>query len=68
MMVYKGCERCSGDLFIEEEGRFRDLVCLQCGFRPANGAALIDAMRVSAAHRTTSSRLYRRHRPAVRTS
>jgi len=67
MMVYKGCERCSGDLFIEEEGRFRDLVCLQCGFRPSNGAALIDAIRVRAAHRPLPQRQHRRHRTATRT-
>ncbi len=64
MMVYKACERCSGDLFLEEEGRFRDLVCLQCGFRPANSPELIDALRANAAHRA-GSREYRRHRPTV---
>ena len=30
-MVFKGCARCSGDLYIEEEVGSRDLVCLQCG-------------------------------------
>lgn len=67
MMVYKGCERCSGDLFIEEEGRFKDLVCLQCGFRPSNGGALIEAMRANAAHRPVPSRYGRRHRSGIRT-
>ena len=32
-MVFKGCARCSGDLYIEEEVGSRDLVCLQCGSR-----------------------------------
>lgn len=32
-MVYKGCRRCSGDLYEEEFLDSRDLVCLQCGDR-----------------------------------
>ncbi len=34
-MVFKGCERCSGDLWAEEDivSRLQDLVCLQCGHR-----------------------------------
>ena len=32
-MVFKGCARCNGDLYIEEEVGSRDLVCLQCGSR-----------------------------------
>jgi len=36
-MVFKGCPRCSGDLWVEEDLglRFEDLVCLQCGHRQA---------------------------------
>lgn len=34
-MVYKGCQRCGGDLFEEEFLDSRDLVCLQCGGRQA---------------------------------
>lgn len=32
-MVFKGCTRCGGDLYIEDDMGFRDLVCLQCGCR-----------------------------------
>ncbi len=35
-MVFKGCERCGGDLFVEEFLGTRDLVCLQCGHRQAS--------------------------------
>jgi DNA-directed RNA polymerase subunit RPC12/RpoP len=36
-MVFKGCQRCSGDLWAEEDivSRLQDLVCLQCGHRQA---------------------------------
>ncbi len=34
-MVYKGCPRCNGDIFVEEFLGGRDLVCLQCGYRRA---------------------------------
>ncbi len=41
-MVFKGCQRCSGDLWVEEDivSRLQDLVCLQCGHRRAVQAAL----------------------------
>ena len=41
-MVFKGCQRCSGDLWVEEDivSRLQDLVCLQCGHRQAVQAAL----------------------------
>lgn len=42
-MWFKSCEKCGGDLYIEEDGRFRDLVCLQCGYRPSDGGARIAA-------------------------
>jgi len=34
-MVFKGCQRCGGDLRVEEDivTRSEDLVCLQCGNR-----------------------------------
>jgi DNA-directed RNA polymerase subunit RPC12/RpoP len=34
-MVFKGCQRCNGDLWAEEDiiSRLQDLVCLQCGHR-----------------------------------
>lgn len=36
-MLFKGCQRCSGDLWVEEDIglRSQDLVCLQCGHRQA---------------------------------
>jgi hypothetical protein len=36
-MVFKGCQRCRGDLWVEEDigSRLEDLVCLQCGHRQA---------------------------------
>lgn len=41
-MVFKGCQRCSGDLWVEEDlgSRLEDLVCLQCGHRQAVQTAL----------------------------
>jgi hypothetical protein len=34
-MVFKGCVRCSGDLWVELDivSRLEDKVCVQCGFR-----------------------------------
>lgn len=40
-MQYKGCARCTGDLYIEDDLGFTDLVCLQCGYRASLGAAAI---------------------------
>ena len=36
-MVFKGCQRCEGDLWVEEDigSRLQDFVCLQCGSRQA---------------------------------
>ena len=36
-MEFKGCQRCGGDLRIEEDMTFRseELVCIQCGNRQA---------------------------------
>ncbi len=33
MIVFKGCARCAGDLYVERDVGQTDLVCLQCGFR-----------------------------------
>ena len=33
-MWFKSCEKCGGDCLIEDDGRSRDVVCLQCGYRP----------------------------------
>ncbi len=43
-MWFKSCDKCGGDFYIEEDGRFRDLVCLQCGFRPKSDAQLISQL------------------------
>jgi DNA-directed RNA polymerase subunit RPC12/RpoP len=32
-MVIKGCARCGGDMYDENDIEQVDLVCLQCGFR-----------------------------------
>jgi DNA-directed RNA polymerase subunit M/transcription elongation factor TFIIS len=32
-MVFKGCARCRGDMYREEDIGQTDLVCLQCGYR-----------------------------------
>jgi DNA-directed RNA polymerase subunit RPC12/RpoP len=42
-MVFKGCQRCSGDLWAEEDivSRLQDLVCLQCGHRQAAEVVLV---------------------------
>lgn len=41
-MMFKGCQRCNGDLWVEEDIglHLEDLVCLQCGRRQAVQAAL----------------------------
>jgi hypothetical protein len=41
-MVSKGCQRCNGDLWAEEDIVLclQDLVCLQCGHRQAIEVAL----------------------------
>jgi hypothetical protein len=33
MMVFRGCVKCQGDVYVEQELSDMDLVCLQCGFR-----------------------------------
>jgi ABC-type hemin transport system ATPase subunit len=42
-MVFKGCQRCKGDLWVEEDtgSRTRDSVCLQCGSRQAIQSARV---------------------------
>jgi hypothetical protein len=43
-MKLKGCIRCQGDLFREEDLGQSDLVCLQCGFRlPTDEPAALGA-------------------------
>jgi hypothetical protein len=33
MMVFRGCVKCQGDLYVERNIDGADLVCLQCGSR-----------------------------------
>lgn len=42
-MMFKGCRRCSGDLWAEMDigSRSEDLVCLQCGHRQTIQAAAV---------------------------
>ena len=39
-MVLKGCQRCKGDMLVEEDigSHVEELVCLQCGHRQAAGS------------------------------
>jgi hypothetical protein len=41
-MEFKGCQRCGGDLRVEEDmsSRLEELVCLQCGNRQGTLASL----------------------------
>ena len=44
MLLMKCCNRCKGDMFVEEEGTQKALVCLQCGHRPVNGPAIAEKL------------------------
>jgi hypothetical protein len=44
-MVFKGCQRCGGDLYNEEELGQTDQVCLQCGARRTLSLDFIDEAR-----------------------
>ena len=62
-MVFKGCQRCSGDLWVEEDlgTRLEDLVCLQCGHRSAVQTALAGA---SAEEQINATRWLMSRRPS----
>jgi hypothetical protein len=60
-MVFKGCQRCGGDLYNEEEFGQTDLVCLQCGARRTLAVDFIDEAR---AERAKAIRLMRTGRPS----
>jgi DNA-directed RNA polymerase subunit RPC12/RpoP len=49
-MVFKGCQRCGGDLYNEEELGQTDLVCLQCGARRMLAVDFIDEARAERAN------------------
>jgi hypothetical protein len=38
MIVFRGCAKCQGDVYIERNLDGADLVCLQCGSRKAVSA------------------------------
>jgi DNA-directed RNA polymerase subunit RPC12/RpoP len=46
-MVFKGCARCDGDMYREEDIGQTDLVCLQCGYRVSADRVPIAAFRGS---------------------
>lgn len=50
-MVVEGCQRCNGDLRLEEDlgSRPEDMVCLQCGHRQAV-QAFVAGSNASGAH------------------
>ena len=62
-MEFKGCTRCQGDMYCEEDIGHTDLVCLQCGYRlavdpvPAIGARIyqIRQARIRAQARPTKA-------------
>ncbi len=43
--MFKGCERCQGDLFKEDDSRQSDLVCLQCGHRQSLGVSALSGLK-----------------------
>jgi hypothetical protein len=54
-MMFKGCTRCGGNMYMEEDGRFKDLVCLQCGHRPPDSPSIIEEMRRAAREELAAS-------------
>lgn len=49
MMVFRGCGKCDGDVYVERNLDGADLVCLQCGSR-----RMITASRLKPSTRTLS--------------
>ena len=46
MIVFHGCGKCQGDLYVEQGIGDADLVCLQCGYRrAASGSQIARAER-----------------------
>ncbi len=62
-MVFKGCQRCGGNLWVEEDivSRLEELVCLQCGHRQAAQAALVGP---NTEEHTNATRWLRSQRPS----
>jgi len=44
-MVFRGCNRCVGDLYVEDDLGGSELVCLQCGNRMPQDALASVALR-----------------------
>jgi DNA-directed RNA polymerase subunit M/transcription elongation factor TFIIS len=44
-MVFKGCARCKGDMYREEDIGQTDLVCLQCGYRVSADRMSVEVLR-----------------------
>lgn len=42
-MLLKGCPRCGGDMFVEQDLGSSDLVCLQCSHRQAMSPELLSS-------------------------
>ena len=55
-MVFKGCARCGGDMYREEDIGQTNLVCLQCGNRVSADRALVSAFRKSSGRDIRSAR------------
>jgi hypothetical protein len=42
MIVFRGCGKCEGDLYVERSLGDAELVCLQCGFRRTVNIELLE--------------------------
>jgi DNA-directed RNA polymerase subunit M/transcription elongation factor TFIIS len=51
MIVFRGCVKCEGDLYVEQGIGDTDLVCLQCGYRRGVSAAELEREEREAAER-----------------
>jgi phosphoribosylformylglycinamidine (FGAM) synthase-like enzyme len=62
-MVIKGCQRCKGDLWVEEDigSQSRDSVCVQCGSRQAIQSARVGP---NTAEQTSATRWLMSQRPS----
>jgi DNA-directed RNA polymerase subunit RPC12/RpoP len=49
MMVFRGCSKCQGDVYVERNADGADLVCLQCGSRRLIAAPKLPRNRAVAA-------------------
>jgi DNA-directed RNA polymerase subunit M/transcription elongation factor TFIIS len=57
MIVFRGCGKCQGDMFVERNLDEADLVCLQCGYRRTIATSQLEtAARVAKRELTTIRR------------